>query len=72
MVHFSDQIPVYLQFRGMTSPIEVIVPTYVLRYLDTYAPREFAPDGMVIYRQPCSRTELPELHVPGWRSVATV
>ncbi|MCS6775302.1 MAG: hypothetical protein NZ557_02035 [Chthonomonadaceae bacterium] len=45
----------------MSAPVEISVPFYVLRYLDTHAERGFTPDGAVIYRQPAAQRWLPEL-----------
>ncbi|MDW8207249.1 MAG: hypothetical protein RMJ43_05390 [Chloroherpetonaceae bacterium] len=58
---FEQHVSVLLQFRAMSAPVEISVPFYVLRYLDTHAERGFTPDGAVIYRQPAAQRWLPEL-----------
>jgi len=61
---FEPEVSVYLQFRGMSTPISVKVPDHVLRYLDKHAERAFRPDGTVIYRHPAAPGSLPALSLP--------
>jgi hypothetical protein len=50
MYTIEQQLRVRLAFRAMNTPVEVLVPWSVLRYLDTHAERVFDKDGTVIYR----------------------
>ena len=43
---------VMLQFPSMSAPFRVEVTPRQLFYLDLYAERSFAEDGMVVYRLP--------------------
>jgi hypothetical protein len=63
VIHFEQQVPVYLEFRAMSAPVSISVPGYVLRYLDMYAERKFASDGAVVYSHPSAPANLPELRV---------
>lgn len=60
MYAMNNQTSVLLQFRGMTSPVEVTLPKEALRYLDQYATRLHTPDGNVIYQQPHPQGEMSE------------
>ena len=63
MYIFEQHVSVLLEFRAMVTPVEVLVPGYILRYLDTHAERGFAPDGTVIYRHPTTSRLMPDLQV---------
>ena len=51
---------IHLQFRAMSKPMEVTVPLYILRYLETYASRNIENDGTVVYQ--CSES-MPQMRV---------
>ncbi len=63
----EPQTPIMLQFRSMYAPVTVTVPSYVLRYLDLHAERDYTRDGQVIYRQTERSEALPDVHTPRYR-----
>jgi len=65
MFHFETQIPVFLEFRAMAEPVEISVPVYVLRYLNTHGDRTVTHRGDVVYRQPPYSAALPDMRMPG-------
>ena len=57
------EVPVLLEFRAMSRPIEVAVPHYTYRYLNAFADRRVSNDGKTVYSHPDDVDMLPELRV---------
>ena len=58
--HDEPTKTIHLLFRAMSKPMQVTVPLYILRYLETYASRNIEHDGTIVYE--CSET-MPKMRV---------
>ena len=57
---------IQLQFRAMSAPVTVSVPTSTLRYLDLFADRCY-DQNEIVYRQTDREETLPEFCPPRFR-----